>query len=126
MTALRLRRGANACAAHAIDARAGFVRASVIEIRSGEFARGFAAIDSSKEQRCGRFENRKRRALEQIGEADEDGFVAAANGESQRFVGIEVDVEARRAAFTVEAGVDALKESCAARDGARKFGHRWE
>ncbi len=109
MTALWLRRCANARATHAVDARAGLVRASVIEIWSCKIARGPAAIDASEEQRGRGFEYGKRRALEQIGKTDEDGFFAAPNGQRQRFVRIEIDVEARRAAFAIETGVDTLK-----------------
>ena len=124
MAALRLGSRAHACASHAIDARACFVRAGVIEIGRGEFARRFAAIDASEEQRgCG-FEDGKRSALEKIGETDEDIFFTATDGEREGFVGIEVDVETRGAAFAVETGVDTLKESSAAGDGGGKFGHR--
>jgi hypothetical protein len=123
MAALRLRCGADACAAHAIDAGARFVRAGVVEIGGGEFAGGTATIDASEEECGGGFEDGERGALEEIGEADEDGFFAAADGESQRGVRIEVDVETRWAAFTVEAGVDALEEGCAAGDSGWEFGH---
>ena len=117
MAALRLRCGADACAAHAIDAGARFVGAGVVEIGGGEFARGTAAIDASEKQSGGGFEYGERGALEEIGEADEDGFFAAADGEGQRRVRIEIDVKARWAAFTVEASVDALEEGGAAGDG---------
>ena len=124
MASLRLCGGADACASHAIDARTRFVRARVVEIRRGEFARGSAAIDAGEEQRGGGLENRKRSALEEVGEADEDVFFAAANRESERFVGIEINMKARRASFTVETSVDALTESGAAGDGRGKLGHR--
>ena len=115
--------GTDARASHAVDARACFVRAGVIEIWRGEFARSFAAIDASEEQSGGGFENRKRSALEEIGKANEDGLFAAADGESEGFVGIEIDVEAGRATFAVEAGVDALEKGCAAGDSSWEFGH---
>ena len=119
-----MRRGADACASHPVDARARFVRAGVVEIRRGEFARCAATIDAGEEERgCG-LENGKRGALKKIGEAYEDIFFAATNGESERFIRIEIDVEARRAAFAVEAGIDALTESGAAWDGGGEFGHR--
>jgi hypothetical protein len=124
VAALRLRRGTNACASHAVDARARFVGAGVIEIRSGELTRRFAPIDAGEEQRGGGFKNGKRSATQEVGETDEDGFFAAADCESQRFVGIEVDMEAGWAAFAVETSVDALKEGGAAGDGRGKFGHR--
>jgi len=119
-----LRRRADAGASHAVDARAGFVRAGVIEIRRGKFARGSAAIDTREEQRGGGLENGKRGALKKIRKTNEDVFFAATNGESERFIRIEIDVEARRAAFAVETGVDALTESGAAWDGGGEFGHR--
>ena len=124
MAALRLRCRADAGASHAVDARAGFVRAGVIEIRRGKFARGSAAIDTREEQRGGGLENGKRGALKKIRKTNEDVFFAATNGESERFIRIEIDVEARRAAFAVETGVDALTESGAAWDGGGEFGHR--
>ena len=84
MAALRLRCRADAGASHAVDARAGFVRAGVVEIRRGEFARCAATIDAGEEERgCG-LENGKRGALKKIGEAYEDIFFAATNGEGQR------------------------------------------
>ena len=124
MAALRLGRGADACAAHAIDACARFVGAGVVEIGGGEFAGGFAAIDAGEEQGSGGFENGQRGALEQIGEADVDGFFAAANGKCERRVWIEVDAKAGRAAFTVETRVDALEKGGTAGDGGGEIGHR--
>ena len=124
MEALRLRRGTDACPSHAIDAGACFVGAGVVEIGGGEFARGFAAIDASEEQGGGGFENGKRSTLKEVGKADEDGFFAAANGEGERLIRIEIDVKARWAAFAVETRVDPLKESGAAWDGGGEFGHR--
>ncbi len=87
-------------------------------------AGGPAAIDTREEESGGGFENGERRALEEVGETNEDIFFAAADGEGERFVGIEVDVKARREAFAVETSVDALKKSGAAGDGSREFGHR--
>ena len=124
MAALRLRRRADAGASHAVDARAGFVRAGVVEIRSGEFARDSAAIDTREEQRGGGLENGKRGALKKIRKTDEDVFFAAANGEGERFIRIEIDVKAGRAAFAIETSVDALTESGTAGDGCGEFGHR--
>lgn len=124
MAALRLRCRADAGASHAVDARAGFVRAGVVEIRSGEFARGSTAIDASQEQCGGGLENRKGSALEKIGKADKDGLIAATDRESERLVGIEVDVKAGRAAFAIETSVDALTESGTTGDGCGEFGHR--
>ena len=119
-------RRADARAAHAIDARARFVRSGVIKIRRSDFARGFAAIDASEEQSGSSFENGKRGALKEIGEADEDGLVAATDSESERFVGVEIDVKARGTAFAVDTGVDALEKGGAAGDGGWEFGHRLE
>ena len=45
----------------------------------------------------------------EIGEADENGFFSATNGEDEIGVGIEFDVEARRAAFAAEAREHALE-----------------
>jgi len=45
----------------------------------------------------------------EIGEADEDGFFAAADGEDEIGVGIEFHVESRRAAFAAEAREHSLE-----------------
>ena len=45
----------------------------------------------------------------EIGEADEDSFFAPADGEDEIRVGIEFDVEARRAAFAAEASEHTLE-----------------
>jgi len=124
VSALRLRCGSHARATHAVDASARFVRTGIVEIRGGELARGSATIDASEQEGGGGFEYGKWGALEKIGEADEDVFFAATDGESQRRVRIKIDVEAGWAAFAVETGVDALEKGGAAGHGCRKFGHR--
>ncbi len=50
----------------------------------------------------GAFEDGQGALTHEIGEADENGFFAATNGENEIGVGIEFDVEARRAAFAAE------------------------
>jgi hypothetical protein len=60
------------------------MRASVVEIGSGELARGAATIDACEQEGGGGFEYGERGALEKIGETNEDIFFAATNGEGQR------------------------------------------
>ena len=106
-------RAADASATHAIDAVAGAMGTRVVEIRRDESLRGTTAIDAAEEEGGSTFEYGLRRAMEQIREADEDLIFAAANGEDKTGIGIELDVEARRATFAAEASVNALEERSA-------------
>jgi len=116
--------GANARAAHALDALACALRARVIEIRLDEELRRPAAIDA-REKKCGRaFEDGQGTLTHQIGEADIDGFLAAANCQDEIGVRIELDVKARRAAFAAETRKHSLKESGGAGKVVVSFFHR--
>ena len=57
--------------------------------------------------------------MEEIGKADVDRFFAAADGEREAAVGIELDAETGWAAVAIEAGVHALEERVAAGDDGR-------
>ena len=85
MASLGLRGCAHACAAHAIDASAGLVRTRVVEIRSGEFAGGFPAIDAREEEGSGGFKYSERRAKQLMRYAeDPEGAVQEHEADIER------------------------------------------
>ena len=107
---------ADAGMTHAMNAAAGARGASVVKIRVDQNSGSAAAINAGEEESCGAFEHSERRALEQIGEADVNGVFAAANGEDETGIRIELDTETRRAALTAETRIDTLEESGTAGD----------
>ena len=92
-----------------MNALASALRASVIEIGLDERFGGAKTIDAGEKECGGAFEDGQSALTHEIGEADEDGFFAATNGEDEIGVGIELDVEARRAAFAAEAREHSLE-----------------
>lgn len=104
---------AHAAAAHAADAAARAIGASVVQVRRDQRTRSFAAIDAGEKQRGGAFENRKWSALKKVREAHVYNVFAAADGEDKAGVGIKLDAEARRTAIAAEAREDALKQRSA-------------
>jgi hypothetical protein len=97
--------------------------AGVLEVRGGEAFWGFAAVDAGEEEGGCAFKNCERGAVEEIGEADVDCFFAAADGEGEAAVGVELYAETGWAAVAIEAGEHALEEGGAAWDDVREFWH---
>jgi hypothetical protein len=116
--------GADARAAHTLNALAGALGAGVSEIGLDEEFWRAAAINAGEKERGGAFEHRQGALAHEIGEADEDGFFAAANGEDEIGVRIKFDVKARRAAFAAESRENSLEESGATGKEAVRFLHR--
>src|SRR5258707_9743723 len=94
--------GTNAGAAHALNALASALGAGVIEIGLDERFGGSAAVDAGEKECGGAFEYGQGALTHEIGEADEDGFFAAADGEDEISIRIEFYLEARWAAFAAE------------------------
>jgi len=108
--------GADAIAAKAVDAVARAMGAGVFEIGSDEFRGSMAAINAREKKCGGGFQNVKGRALQEIGKADEEKVLSAADGQNEAGVGIKGHAEARRTAMAAEAGEDALEERGASGD----------
>lgn len=108
---------------HTVDAGARAMRAGIVEIRRGEGFWRFAAVHAGEEEGGGTFQHGERGAMEEIGEADVNGFFAAADGEREAAVRIELDAEAGWAAVAIEAGVHALEKRLAAGDDGRESWH---
>ncbi len=85
-----------------MNALASALGAGVIEIGLDENFWRATTIDAGEKECRGAFEDGQGALTHEIGEADENGFFAATNGENEIGVGIEFDVEARRAAFAAE------------------------
>jgi len=111
MAALRQgRNAADATAAHFRDSAASAVRACVDEIRLHQRTRS-ALAKNPRQQKCRRpFLHIERGAAQQIRETDIQGVAAAANGEGEAAVGIELHLKLGRPAFTADAGEHALHE----------------
>jgi len=123
VASLRVCGWTDAAVAHAIDAGAGAVGAGVVEVWGGEGFWGFAAVDAGQEKGGSALENWERGSVEEVGEADMDGFFAAADGQGEAAVGVELYAEAGWAAVAIEAGEHALEEGGAARDALGEFWH---
>lgn len=95
----------------AIDPRASAMRASVLEISGSQLRWGFTAIDTGQQERRRAFDHRPRSAAQQIRQAHQNEFFAAANGQDQAAVRIKLDAKARRPALTAEAREHPLKKS---------------
>jgi hypothetical protein len=102
-------RGADAGTAHTLNALASALGAGVIEIRLDENFWRATAVNAGEKECRGAFEDGQGALTHEIGEANEDGFFAATNGEDEIGIGIEFDVEARRAAFAADAGEHTLE-----------------
>ena len=86
-----------------MNALASALGAGVIEIGLDENFWRPTTIDACEKECRGTFEDGQGALTHEIGETDEHSFFTAADGEDEIGVGIEFDVEARRAAFAAEA-----------------------
>jgi hypothetical protein len=101
------------------------MRASVVEVRRDESAGRFAAVDAREKKSGSGFEHGEWGSLQKVGKTDKKKVFAAADGENEAGVGVEVYAEARRAALAAKTREDALEESGAAGDGFGGCWHVW-
>lgn len=106
-------RGADARAAHTLNALPSALRAGVVKIWLSQGLGRAAAVNARKQQGGGAFQYGKAALPHQVRKANIDGLFAAANGENKVSVGIKLDVKARRPTLATETRINALKKCCA-------------